>query len=207
MPSPLPPAADRFASIVGALCRFVGERHWIFAPAMTFLVWVRLRRMVVRLSALAERVRRGERMVARRRSAVSAVARVRPAVGLPRRFGWLLGLGTNARCYGGQLAHLLTDPEMVALIAAAPGMGRVLRPLCRMLGVELIAELRILPRVAEVRAAEMVGPVMVGPEMGASGGSRDRAAIAPVVRGAGLERRRPRFRGGGSVPGLVVAPG
>ncbi len=34
-----------------------------------------------------------------------------------------------------QLQTLLTEPEMAALTAAAPQMGRLLRPLCRMLGV------------------------------------------------------------------------
>jgi hypothetical protein len=38
--------------------------------------------------------------------------------------------------YRGQLEHLLRDPDMAALIAAAPEpMGRALRPLCRMLGL------------------------------------------------------------------------
>ena len=46
-------------------------------------------------------------------------------------------MGREAAGCGSQLQFLLTDPEFAALIAAAPQMGRVLRPLCRMLGVEL----------------------------------------------------------------------
>jgi hypothetical protein len=41
----------------------------------------------------------------------------------------------EAAAFGAQLQHLLADPEMAALVAAAPQAGRVLRPLCRMLGV------------------------------------------------------------------------
>ncbi|MDA8250055.1 MAG: hypothetical protein M0Z28_12880, partial [Rhodospirillales bacterium] len=35
------------------------------------------------------------------------------------------------------LRYLLAEPEMAALVAAAPQMRRLLRPLCRMLGVRL----------------------------------------------------------------------
>ncbi len=44
-----------------------------------------------------------------------------------------------------QLQHLLAEPEMAALIAAAPQMGRILRPLCRMLGVRPPPGLRAPP--------------------------------------------------------------
>jgi hypothetical protein len=47
---------------------------------------------------------------------------------LPRRFG--------AAQFGGQLQHLLADPEMIGLIAASPRMRRTLRPLLWMLGIE-----------------------------------------------------------------------
>jgi hypothetical protein len=47
---------------------------------------------------------------------------------LPRRFG--------AAQFGGQLQHLLGDPEMMGLIAASPRMRRTLRPLLWMLGIE-----------------------------------------------------------------------
>jgi hypothetical protein len=43
-------------------------------------------------------------------------------------FGWHVG---NHACL---LETLLKDPEMAALIAAAPQLGRLLRPLCRALG-------------------------------------------------------------------------
>jgi hypothetical protein len=43
-------------------------------------------------------------------------------------FGWHVG---NHACL---LETLLKDPDMAALIAAAPQLGRLLRPLCRSLG-------------------------------------------------------------------------
>jgi hypothetical protein len=37
--------------------------------------------------------------------------------------------------FGIDLAHLLAQPEMTELLAAAPRLWRVLRPLCRMFGI------------------------------------------------------------------------
>jgi hypothetical protein len=55
---------------------------------------------------------------------------------LPQKFGWLLKLVPDAIGYRCQLENLLLDPEMAALISAAPGpMAKTLRPLCRMLGL------------------------------------------------------------------------
>lgn len=60
------------------------------------------------------------------------VVRVR----LPSRRAWLLrALGWEVAGYGSQLRALLAEPEMAALVAAVPGVGRILRPLCQMLGV------------------------------------------------------------------------
>lgn len=64
--------------------------------------------------------------------------RHRARVRLPCGRGWLVrALGWEAVAYGSQLAALLAEPEMVALLAAVPGVGRVLRPLGRMLGVQV----------------------------------------------------------------------
>jgi len=60
----------------------------------------------------------------------------KPANRLPRKFGWLRFLVPEAVQSAGQLDNLLRDPQMVALMQAAPGpAGRALRPLCRMLGL------------------------------------------------------------------------
>ncbi|HEX3346785.1 MAG TPA: hypothetical protein VHS58_01630, partial [Acetobacteraceae bacterium] len=64
------------------------------------------------------------------------------------RWGWVV----NIACRNGdELQRLLEDPEMQATIAAEPRrMGRILRPLCRMLGVSEIPDLLKLPSQADV---------------------------------------------------------
>jgi hypothetical protein len=72
----------------------------------------------------------------------------------PRQFGWLVTWTPEAdpRAFD-QMEWMLAQLDMQELIAAAPQMGRVLRPLCRMLGVSLPAALRP-PRRARARRAE-----------------------------------------------------
>ena len=82
---------------------------------------------------------------------VPAVRQVRAArvvkarvvkVRLPSGRGWLVrALGYEAAGYGSQLAVLLAEPELQALLLATPAAGRILRPLCRMLGVEPVGAL------------------------------------------------------------------
>ena len=57
---------------------------------------------------------------------------------LPTRFAWLLRLVPEVACPRSQFCHLLSDPEIAALLAAAPQLGRILRALCRMLGIKLL---------------------------------------------------------------------
>ncbi len=133
--APLTPD-DRFAAIIDGLCKAVAAslgRGGMTGP-LIILIWSRLRRMATRFTRLAARVRAGKPSVARRRPASSRPARPRPPR-LPNRFAWLPGLVPPAAAYGSQLQYLLMDPQMAALIAAAPQAGRILRPLCRMLGV------------------------------------------------------------------------
>ncbi len=56
---------------------------------------------------------------------------------LPTRFGWLLRLlpQSEIATARGQLTTLLDDPDMIALLATHPTLGRSLRPLCRLLGI------------------------------------------------------------------------
>lgn len=64
---------------------------------------------------------------------------------LPRAFGWLVRLVTGVTCYRSQLQHLLSDPEIEALVSAAPQMGRMLRPLCHMLAIRVPEFLARIP--------------------------------------------------------------
>jgi hypothetical protein len=98
-----------------------------------------------RLIALSHRFRRfAERIAAGRafprpRGTVRkpATPRKRTPDPLPRKHGWLGNFLPEMAAHRGNLSALLQTPEMAALIAAAPAqMGRALRPLCRMLGLQ-----------------------------------------------------------------------
>jgi hypothetical protein len=60
-------------------------------------------------------------------------------VALPTRFGWLQKMVPAAHMGAGYLDYMLqeTDSETRALVAAAPQAGRILRPLCRILGTPI----------------------------------------------------------------------
>jgi hypothetical protein len=60
-----------------------------------------------------------------------------PALGrMPRARAWLVRIaGYRAAGSGSQLDHLLTDPVMAEFLAAVPAAARMLRPLCRTLGI------------------------------------------------------------------------
>ena len=131
-------ATDRFALLIEALCESVAASHARgLAGPVIVLIWGRLRRMAARFAAAAiiPAAPRRASSPARSRPAPSRPgAEARPR--LPGGFGWLIRLSPAAACHGGQLQRLLADPEMAALLAATPRMGRLLRPLCRMLAVK-----------------------------------------------------------------------
>ena len=138
-----PELARRLGVILVALAAVIARR-FLRMPAYAGLIiplWRRLthaeakfvrgmaRPVVVRAPRVApvraERVR-AERVRAER------VAGVR----LPSRQGWLVEvLGYEAAASRSQLEALLAEPGMRAALDAAPGVGRILRPLCRMLGL------------------------------------------------------------------------
>ncbi|MBC7634318.1 MAG: hypothetical protein H7251_01820 [Acetobacteraceae bacterium] len=85
-------------------------------------------------------------------------------VRLPTGRGWLVReLGYEAVACALQLEALLTEPAMRAALQALPAAGRVLRPVCRILGV---------PEAV----IATIAPVAAAPELGAP-------ASAPQVRG------------------------
>jgi len=54
---------------------------------------------------------------------------------LPRSYGWLARMAPETVPSGIEFAYLLAQPEMTELLATAPRLWRVLRPLCRMFGI------------------------------------------------------------------------
>ena len=59
---------------------------------------------------------------------------------LPGQAGWLRSLSSEIACYGGQLQYLVNQPDSLAMLRASPMLVRLIQPLCRMLGVEIPAE-------------------------------------------------------------------
>src|SRR4051794_25959154 len=150
MSSTAPPSAiglsDRLALIVEGLCRALAARGAKDRSAVPLIVlaWTRLRRLSARFASLAATVRAGRLAAA---PAARGRADPRPALPrraippasqpeawpatpslpvsplpnrLPREFGWLLRLAPEAAAYGGQVQHLLADPELAALLAEVP---------------------------------------------------------------------------------------
>ena len=165
LPAAAPELARRLGGIVAAVAALVARR-FLREPKLVALIlplW----------GWLGRSARRFERVVTRKvvvRAAVvpASVAPVsiaraviaqagetrRPRGRLPSGQGWLVrALGYEAAGYGSQLAALLAEPEMQVLLAAVPGAGRVLRPLCRMLGVVPVGcALPVVVRAKRVRA-------------------------------------------------------
>jgi len=106
-------------------------------------VWTRVSRTRQRLLRLLTRIAAGHLPRPPRRPGAAPRPSGAPAPFPNRRHGWLaIMLDHNARGYASQLNHLLHTPGVADIIAASPGAVRTLRPLCRMLGVDLPAVLR-----------------------------------------------------------------
>ncbi len=162
--------AARLGLIVGGLAALVARR-FLKEPQFFALIvplWGWLGRVGRRFAVAIARpavVRRRSAAASRVNAPVAAVA-ARPAVvRLPSGHGWLVrALGWEAAGYGSQLQALLETPGMQMAWAGLPAVRRVLRPLCRILGVvtdeaRLAAEaaaLRRQQRAAERAAARLV---------------------------------------------------
>ena len=136
-PPPIP--LEQFAAIRLCLCQFVARQTgWGISLQLIALIIAKIRTIGQRFARLVARIEAGT-YTPRRPPATprkTAASRPRPPSKLPLKFAWLLPLVPGAACFGGQLETLFRTPEMAALLAAAPEpMGRVLRPLCWMLGV------------------------------------------------------------------------
>ena len=139
--------AARFAALIETLCGAVAARGAKGAfgaanGALVVLLWSRLRRAVRRFAILAAGAPPPRRRASRPRHRAART----PAVALPRRAAWLLAPVPEACAVAGRLRDLLETPEARALIASEPRAGRLLRPLCRALGLRLPACLRLPPR-------------------------------------------------------------
>ncbi len=151
----LPSLALRFAAAIDLLCRGLTvslPQHRDRAP-LILPAWMRLRRSLARFAALVAALQAG-RAPASRGSTASmppggSKPRLWPAPArLPCGSGWLLRLAPalETRLGRAEMDSLLAAPELEALLAQAPQAGRILRPLCRALGIGLPPSLRLPPR-------------------------------------------------------------
>jgi hypothetical protein len=125
---------ERFSDLIEGLMKDVAAAvvwGWVPIPLIK-LLWRRLRRMNARFASVLARFR-------------ARPAAAPPPLDLPRRVGWVVQVISGALVWGYELEKMVDDPELAAMTAGAPQLGRVLRPLCRMMAVRPPAWLR-LPR-------------------------------------------------------------
>ncbi|MCC6718099.1 MAG: hypothetical protein IT555_09450 [Acetobacteraceae bacterium] len=115
-------------------------------------VWTRFSRGRLRLARLLANLAAGR--LPRLRAPRPGRTGGAPAPYSPQGRLWLVRkLGYRAAGHASQLNHLLQAPETQALLATAPpaalaALGRTLRPLCRLLGVDLPPALLRAARIA-----------------------------------------------------------
>ena len=182
MPNPQPTAAERFARFLLHLIQGVAARSGAGLPfPLIALIGTRIRLIKQSIARLAARVAGGT--YAPRRSGPrrgSESPKPRQPSKLPQKFGWLLPLVPDAVVWRSQLERLFQDPEVVALLAAAPAsLGRPLRSLCWMLCLRPPDILAPPPRARPAKAAP--------PPVAATTGE---ARPAPKSRKQGRERVR-----------------
>ena len=191
-PAASPALADRFARLVEGLRRAIAARGVGLGLALPLmlLLWSRLRRTAERFARLAEKVRAGTLPPPRRRRRSPRPVQPQPPQPprLPRGFAWLVRRLPQAASAASQLQHLLADPAMADLLAAAPQAGRLLRPLCQMLGV----------RPPPARSLSSAGPVGPPPPV------RPAAPSRPAFRPRPPPRARPRILS--PLPGIPPVP-
>ncbi len=112
---------------------------WRMEPVLAMVLYRRVGRTLGQIERMLMRFRAGRlwRMPPRVVVARPPMRRA-GAAALPRRFGWLVQLGGHhAAGFGLQLQTVLNTPDMAELLASSTQAGRLLRPLCRALAVEL----------------------------------------------------------------------
>jgi hypothetical protein len=183
-PAPLS-LTQTFSLIIGGLCAAVAKRIAADRTSgpLILLTVDRLRHLLARFTKLAARAEAGKLRPPRQGAPLrprTVRPRVEPPPGeaspgdptpnptppgqperlLPRKFGWLIRfVPYEAACFGSQLQHQFSQPEMMALIEAAPqAAGRILRPLCWMLQIDLPPALRLAPRPRKPRPPKQPAP-------------------------------------------------
>ena len=138
------PLAQAFSGFMSGICSIVGDRAnrgGPLAPLLILIYW-RLRRTVARLDRIAQLWTAGTlpkpqpARATRPTEAPPAAEPAKPRPYVPGANAWLFRLAQRTAQYTGQFEIFLANPETQALVAAAPQAGRLLRPLCTMLGLK-----------------------------------------------------------------------
>ncbi|MCC6719563.1 MAG: hypothetical protein IT555_16905 [Acetobacteraceae bacterium] len=126
--------------------------------------WARIGRMSRRLQTLYSRWQAGtlpRLRPSRAGQSVTGQSRTDPPARayFPRGHAWLASHADHhVRGHASQLAHLLARPDAEAFLAAVPRAGRILRPLCRMLGIAVPAPIALPPRPRKPRPRPRPAP-------------------------------------------------
>ena len=184
---PVPPMTDRLAAIVALLAGCVAEQGCLrrVAGALVIAIWTRLHRISAHFRAVAATPLPPPRPARPdpppRATAPHPAPSPRRPTAMAHDAGWLVRLMPGTAASRSQLEALLRDPEMAALLAADPRLGRILRPLCWMLGVHRSlappARRRRKPPAAERPPAASAGAANAPPQP-----RPKRARITPRAR-------------------------
>lgn len=154
LPDTAPELARRFAVIMAGLAALVARR-FLRMPhlvGLTTLLWSRLNRVVRRFHrALTSpaRMHAPRKRADQARPSQAHPSHARPSqLQLPLGRGWIVReLGWEAAGYMAQLDALLGEVANRTALADAPAAARVLRPICRMLGVAVMREIAPTPAI------------------------------------------------------------
>jgi hypothetical protein len=140
--------ATRFAAVIDALCTVVvfGLGAGLPGP-LVIRLWERLTKISARFTALGKRPIKPRAIPNDPPLREPQLAEPQPdprykTLCLPKAEAWLLRLLPEAEPFAAQLQAMLAQPDMQALLQAKPSLIRLIRPLCRMLGVQPPAEPR-----------------------------------------------------------------
>ena len=148
LPVPLRPQARALAAglrlILTGLAALVAARLQRNSRTLphTAPIWSLLHRTIHRFARLMDRLASGHALPAPRYRAAGSpiVQHASPAAprrkAVPRTPGWLIAAIVNeAACYQSQLETLLAQPGAQAILAASPGILRILAPVRRLLHI------------------------------------------------------------------------
>ena len=175
-----PTALELFSRIINVLIKTVlgyGNAAGLERPLPRFIAGY-IRRLSNNFLTRAARAPHPARTTTQPRTRTIRPAKPPAPYTLPSSHNWLRRLiDTNLiSCYASQLQHQITSPEISRLLAQNPGLGRPLRPLCRMLGIPLPPSLRRTPKPRRATAPNPNPPAAKRP--------KSRSLLPPLRRPA-----------------------